>query len=280
MVDQLLQSINVEAVAGFSAGFVTTAALYPLDVIKVRFQSGIQKEGTLASLLYLRYKHSRFELYRGFLTGLTGSSLSWCQYFFLYSSLKSALQTQQNVERLSPFYHLSASFAAGCVVQATLCPLWVVKVNQQLGIFDSFWGGIRTLHRSEGVSGLYRGIVPGLWSCMHGAVQFAVYEELRSFHGEPPSVVNTLLATVASKTAATLITSPIEVIKTRMRMASTRNFGLVQSIRAVWNEAGIVGFYRGMVPALLRLMPAQCLMFITYEGVKARLDQLTHNRAS
>ena len=266
---------NVEAAAGFTAGFVTTAALYPLDVIKVRFQSGIQRAGTFQSLVDLAKPSTRGQLYRGFLTGLTGASLSWCQYFWLYSSIKQRMQAQYHLDRLSPAHHLVASFVSGCIVQATLCPLWVVKVNQQVGIFPSFFSGLRTLYASEGVRGFYRGLVPGIWSCMHGAVQFAVYEEVKSalsVPGLPPSVINTLAATFVSKTVATLVTSPIEVVKVRTRLASAGNSaGVFETVTGILKSEGVSGFYRGVVPALVRLLPAQFLMFSTYEGVKAKL---------
>ena len=246
---------------------------YPLDVIKVRLQSGTSKESTLESLLSLRNTESRRLLYRGFWVGLTGSSLAWCQYFYLYGQLKNDFKERFQRDKLSPIHHLSASFITGCIVQASLCPLWVVKVNQQLGIYPSFFKGFESLANSEGVKGLYRGLVPGLWSCMHGAVQFAVYEELQAMsHPDRSSTLHTLLSTIVSKVSATIVTSPIEVLKVRRRMASTSaDKSIFRTLRELWSEGGISVFYRGVFPALLRVLPAQCLMFLTFENVKGYL---------
>ena len=247
---------------------------YPLDVIKVRLQSGTSTQGTLESLLSIRQAESRRMLYRGFWVGLTGSSLAWCQYFYLYGQLKQELKHTLHREKLSPIHHLSASFLTGCIVQASLCPLWVVKVNQQLGTYPSFATGFMSLLKSEGAKGLYRGLVPGLWSCLHGAVQFAVYEEIQYLSPTAqPSNLHTLLATITSKISATIVTSPIEVLKVRKRMVSTSaDQSLLSTARGLWSEGGLPIFYRGVAPALVRVLPAQCLMFLTFENVKAFLS--------
>ena len=237
-------------------------------------QSGTTKESTFESILSLSQAESRKRLYRGFWVGLTGSSLAWCQYFYIYGHMKNHLKTTLKRDKLSPIHHLSASLLTGCIVQTTLCPLWVVKVNQQLGTYPSFVAGFRALFESEGLKGLYRGLVPGLWSCLHGAVQFAVYEEIQSLSPTPqPSNLHTLLATITSKLSATVVTSPIEVLKVRRRMVSTSSEqSVLSTARGLWSEGGLPMFYRGVAPALVRVLPAQCLMFLTFENVKAFLN--------
>jgi solute carrier family 25 folate transporter 32 len=262
-----LSPISSEAIAGFAAGFVTTATLYPLDVLKVKFQAGQLRSGFWRGLT----TSGRRELYRGFLTGLASSSLSWCQYFYLYAYVKDFFRQSLQVDRLNPAQTMFASFLTGCAVQATLCPVWVVKVNLQLAVFSSFFQGISVLWTKEGVKGLYRGLVPGLWSCLHAAVQFAVYEEAQERLNVNRDASLTLLSTVLSKTTATLATSPLEVIKTRVRNANSGERSFWGAAKQVHAEQGLVGFYRGMAPALARILPAQCLMFLTYEQTKKLL---------
>lgn len=227
--------------------------------------------------------------------------------------------------RLRPWHHMSCSFASGVVVQLTLSPLWVVKNNQQLGTYTSFFTGARKLWRSEGLRGFYRGITPGVLSAAQGGIQFLVYEEMRRLalavqvkgqgagsrdkqrarHGLgllPVPV--TMGITVLSKTAALLATSPLEVIKIRMRhVKSGEGYATVaEAASTIWNKEGVFGFYKGLGTNLIRLMPSQyvsaalllamfasaraapnltqtlpllpnyrCITFVVYESVKEAL---------
>lgn len=239
----------------------------------MKFQAGHLKTGFWQGLGGLLTKSGRVELYRGFLTGLSSSSLAWCQYFYIYAFVKDAMRNHLKVDRLNPIQHLSASFFTGCLVQATLCPVWVVKLNIQLGIYPGFFRGLSGLWGAERLSGLYRGLIPGFWGCLHAAVQFSVYEEMQARLNSERNPGLTLLATFVSKTAATVATSPLEVIKTRVRVATSKERGFFGAARLVFHEQGLVGFYRGTLPALVRIMPAQALMFLTYEQTKKLLNQ-------
>uniref|UniRef100_A0A672KFF2 Solute carrier family 25 member 32b n=1 Tax=Sinocyclocheilus grahami TaxID=75366 RepID=A0A672KFF2_SINGR len=72
----------------------------------------------------------------------------------------------------------------------TLCltnPIWVTKTRlvlqysadpskkQYKGMMDA----LVKIFRHEGIAGLYRGFVPGLFGTSHGALQFMAYEELK-----------------------------------------------------------------------------------------------------
>jgi solute carrier family 25 folate transporter 32 len=158
-------------------------------------------------------------------------------------------------------------------VQTLLCPLWVVKLNQQLGYVEGFWQGVGNLWNKEGMRGLYRGLVPGYWSSVHLAIQLVLYEELRGVKYFDSSLVgDTIIATVLSKSAATVLTSPIEVIKTRLRSSKV---DLAQNIRSIsveiFKREGMRGFYKGVGTALIRILPGQCLTFVTFETVKRML---------
>ena len=39
-------------------------------------------------------------------------------------------------------------------------------------------------------------------------------------------------------------------------------------VRKLWVEEGVKGFYRGMVPGVIRVLPATWVTFLVYENVK------------
>jgi hypothetical protein len=186
--------------------------------------------------------------------------------------MKGFLKRTLEVDTLQAHHHLLSSLVTGTLVQLTLSPVWVVKVNQQLQIFTSFSQGCRGIYDSGGFKSFYRGIVPSIGSSFHGAVQFAFYEEFKVIFA-PWQETGTVIATILSKTAATVTTSPIEVVKVRMRMVSSEpSLNVLGVVRKIHRLEGLSGFYRGMVPALARIMPSQVLMFSTYEYVKKILQ--------
>ena len=83
--------------------------------------------------------------------------------------------------------------------------------------------------------GLYRGVGPALLLTSHGAVQFAVYEELRRIEvpaGLAP--VWHLAIGAASKGVATTVTYPYQVIKSRIQARGSRYRGVVDCAMDTW----------------------------------------------
>ena len=264
--------LKIHAVAGFAAGFVSSSVLYPLEVVKSRFQVGTHGKFSYVSTmnaLKTMYSLNGFrELYRGFPAGLVGSSLSWGMYFYLYNHWKVGISELRGNSVSGPLDHWVSSVFSSIVVQTLLCPLWVIKLNQQLGQSrGGFWSTGSHLYQTEGYRGMYRGLIPGYWTCSHLAVQFVLYEQLSSFLGT--GVTSTIFSTLVSKSIATVLTSPIEVVKVRLRSSKVSVAESIRSISvSIWRAEGLLGFYRGVGPALIRILPAQCLTFVTYEWVK------------
>jgi solute carrier family 25 folate transporter 32 len=40
------------------------------------------------------------------------------------------------------------------------------------------------IYRAEGVRGLYKGFVPGMFGVSHGALQFMTYEEMKNYYNQ------------------------------------------------------------------------------------------------
>lgn len=86
-------------------------------------------------------------------------------------------------------------------------PIWVVKTRLCLsntasvpmymrysGLFD----GLKKLYCHEGLRGLYRGFIPGLWGTSHGAIQFMLYEEFKKAYADYKSnSIDTKLVIIA-----------------------------------------------------------------------------------
>ena len=197
-------------VAGLSGGFISTVALYPLDLIKVRLQvnedarsNTLAKSQRLSSLQAFRVvvRHEGLMgLYQGLIPAVIGSAVSWGGYFFVYEGLKREYaQFSPRADASSKTLTSLENFSLACLAGASMVlltnPVWLIKTRMQLQMthaakehnmkapYSGLLDAGRTIVREEGFWALYKGAGPALLLVSHGGVQFVVYEFLkRRFH--------------------------------------------------------------------------------------------------
>lgn len=64
----------------------------------------------------------------------------------------------------------------------------------------------------------------------------------------------------------------LKVVRTRLRQAPMQSgqlkyTGIVQCVRLVFKEEGMVALYGGLVPHMLRVVPSAAIMFGSYEFI-------------
>eukprot|EP00536_Pseudo-nitzschia_multiseries_P012406 jgi/Psemu1/260561/estExt_Genewise1Plus.C_4730012 len=222
---------------------------------------------------------------------------------------------EQKAVTLDSWENFVVGTASGAVMVFVTNPIWLIKLRLQLQMkrtsehlhaknvtrYDGFSDAFRKIFRSEGIVGLYKGTGPALLLTSHGGVQFVVYEFLRKhFHyakaqrsTESSSVVKRfedslgyLTMGAISKMAASTITYPMQVVKSRIQQPSSsieltntgdvrvvrRNYtGLVSTMQKMWRHEGITGFFKGAIPNAVRVAPNAAVTFLVYESV---LDML------
>ncbi len=236
-------------------------------------------------------------LYRGLAPNLLGSGTSWAAFFFCKARVEGAVRRATGHVRLTPADSFVASGLAGACVQVLLNPLWVLKTRMLAsdrgarGAYPGMVAGARRVLREEGVRGFYRGLAAGLLGVSHGAVQFGVYDPLVGWlrrrraaergpagagtDGRPAALLSntdTLLVASVAKLVAGAATYPYQVVRSRLQNydADARyGRGMAGVSRQLWREDGLRGFYRGLVPSVIRVMPATWVTFLVYENMKA-----------
>ncbi|KAK8663960.1 hypothetical protein V6N13_083765 [Hibiscus sabdariffa] len=295
------------ATAGAVAGFATVAAMYPLDIVRTRFQVNdgrVTNFPTYKNTAHAIFTISRLEglkgLYAGFLPAVLGSTVSWGLYFF-YGRAKQRYSKNKE-EKLSSGLHLASAAEAGALVSLCTNPIWLIKTRLQLqnplnqnrrytGIYDA----LRTILREEGWTALYKGLGPGLLMVSHGAIQFTTYEKLRwvmvdykakkQKSESASNLLNSFDYAVlggSSKIAAILITYPFQVIRTRTQQRPSdegipRYMNSWHVVKETARFEGLRGFYKGITPNLLKNVPASSITFIVYENVLKFLKPIRKN---
>jgi solute carrier family 25 (mitochondrial folate transporter), member 32 len=258
-----------EALAGFTAGFVSTISLHPLDLLKTKLQVNESSMKSLGPTIRSISSQGVKGFYAGMSPNLLGATASWGIYFFWYSLLKDSYSTTQ---RLQPHQHLLASGLAGALTSLVTNPIWVVKTRmftqpQTTNRYRNVFDGLHKLWKQEGVKGYYKGIVPALFGVSHGAIQFMVYEQLKLLvDGKGTGEYIAMACT--SKVVATVCTYPYQVVKSRMQtnqeLLKGRYDSVTKTILSIYrNEKR--GFYKGMGVNLIRVLPGTCITFAVYE---------------
>ncbi|KAH6840841.1 mitochondrial carrier domain-containing protein [Chaetomium sp. MPI-CAGE-AT-0009] len=249
-------------------------------------------------------------LYRGLTPNLLGNATSWASFFFFKSRLERAIahlrplppgttttnptttptnpsnsklhQTPAQIkQRLTPADFFAASLGAGALTQLLTNPIWVLKTRMlssdraAAGAYPSMWAGAARLLREEGPRGFYRGLGVGMLAVSHGAVQFAVYDPARRFYGAVSNEATVVLST-ASKLVAGAATYPLQVLRSRLQQHDAEaqfGRGISGVVRKLWREEGVRGFYRGVMPGVVRVLPATWVTFLVYENVKYYLPR-------
>lgn len=254
-----------------SAGAISTLCLHPLDLIKIRHHLGLPSPITPYSIIL---NHGPRALYRGLSANLIGGATAWGLYFWLYEKGKRSIFNLTDGGMLGNF---GAAGVAGTVSMIITNPIWVVKTRMCQNI-DSPFGlkdTIRAIYynqtpkfkvtlinnNSGSVRYFYRGIVPGVFGVVQGALQMSFYERIKR-ELQPQNASGYILASATSKVLAILLTYPYQVVRSRMQ-ADTSNT-LPSILRGVVKERA---YYRGIIPATIRVLPGTAITFLCYETI-------------
>ncbi|XP_015272466.1 PREDICTED: mitochondrial folate transporter/carrier [Gekko japonicus] len=281
-------------VAGLSGGVISTLVLHPLDLVKIRFavSDGLElrpKYNGILHCLSTVWKHEGLRgLYQGVTPNMWGAGASWGLYFFFYNAIK-AYKTEDRQESLGASEHLVSAAEAGAITLCITNPIWVTKTRLVLqydaGIdpskrqYKGMVDALIKIYKCEGIRGLYKGFVPGLFGTSHGALQFMAYEEFKSKynkHWDRPSdsklsTLEYIAMAALSKMFAVSATYPYQVVRARLQDQHNRYLGVVDVMHRTWRKEGVHGFYKGIVPNVLRVTPACCITFVVYEKVSQLL---------
>jgi len=109
----------------------------------------------------------------------------------------------------------------------------------------------------------------------HGAIQFMVYEDFKkkyqNYYSLPSDSkfgnLEYLTFAALSKLVAAGTTYPYQVIRARLQDPAIAYYGSRDCLKKTYTGEGVQGFYKGLAPNLLRVVPATMITFLVYENV-------------
>ncbi|XP_034996845.1 solute carrier family 25 member 36-A isoform X2 [Zootoca vivipara] len=269
----------------------SSLAVRPLCLPAVQMQGvsgalirpGLPSVGALQLLRTILEKEGIRSLFRGLGPNLVGVAPSRAIYFAAYSGAKEKLNMVFAPE--SKKVHMLSAACAGVTASTLTNPIWLVKTRMQLEARakdERRTSGLQCamrIYHTEGLRGFYRGITASYAGVSETIIHFVIYEALkqrlrehRSFLTPTPifspssqDFLGLMAAAAVSKTCASCIAYPHEVIRTRLREEGSRYRSLVQTLQLVVREEGPAALYRGLLTHLTRQIPNAAIVMVTYE---------------
>ncbi|RKP02509.1 hypothetical protein CXG81DRAFT_29504 [Caulochytrium protostelioides] len=271
----------VHAVAGAGGGIVSMALTYPLITVSTRTQvdKSAQKASQVKTFQRILAEEGVTGFYSGIKSALFGIAVTQGVFYYFYEMAKAGFVDQ--IDRpLTVGQNMISGALAGTATAVMTNPIWVVNLRQTVrrqsmesGTLDpqalSTRATIELILKEDGVRGFWQGIVPALLLVVNPIIQFTIFERLKTAMEKRYKVLSGLqffLLGAVSKLAATSITYPYIVIKSRSQLrkskdASQRYNGVVDGLLKIIKHEGVLGLYKGIESKLVQSVLSSALTF-------------------
>ncbi|RDX94560.1 Mitochondrial substrate carrier family protein B, partial [Mucuna pruriens] len=214
--------------------------------------------------------------------------------FYAYERYKNLLhlllgENRRGNTSVDLFVHFVGGGLSGVTAATATYPLDLVRTRLAAQRSSMYYRGIshafNTICREEGFLGLYKGLGATLLGVGPSiAISFSVYEGLRSFWKSRRPDDSTIMVSLAcgslSGVASSTATFPLDLVRRRMQLegaggrARVYNTSLFGTFRHIFQNEGVRGLYRGILPEYYKVVPSVGIVFMTYETLKMLLSNI------
>eukprot|EP00475_Leptophrys_vorax_P020571 TRINITY_DN2816_c0_g1_i1.p1 TRINITY_DN2816_c0_g1~~TRINITY_DN2816_c0_g1_i1.p1 ORF type:complete len:272 (-),score=79.17 TRINITY_DN2816_c0_g1_i1:137-952(-) len=257
--------------SGAASGVVSTIVTAPLELVKTVFQSQSANNTTkvnLRSCLQQQFRQSGVKgCFRGLAPTLVGIVPHNACFFFMYDSLRDSCKQYGHNDLTAS---VEAAMVAGSVANVVTNPAWVIKtkMSTQPEVYPTMLTSAKKIYKS-GPRVFMSGVGASILGVSHVAVQFPVYEYLKSLNGDQTGLMGVTAASFGSKLLACGATYPLDVIRAQMQYnGETGAQAALRRTSNIWAQAGLQGFYRGFNVNMMKSVPATVITLSMYEIFK------------
>lgn len=275
-------SVYASIVTGCVAGGIECVSVWPMEYIKTQLQ--LQKKlsvgqapafkGILSGLVYTVKTTGFFSLYNGLGVTLVGSIPKAGIRFGGNAYCKKLLSAKNNGGKLSMADQFMAGMGAGTIEAIfAVTPMETIKtklIQKNLNLVE----GVKVIVKEEGLGGLYQGVFATILkqSSNQGLrfMFFNTYKDFMTVGGKDElSPLSALLGGMAAGCFSTLGNNPFDVVKTQMQGSDANLYkGTADCFVQIMRNEGPLGFYKGCIARMARVVPGQGIIFLSFETVQ------------
>ncbi|XP_065201738.1 probable mitochondrial glutathione transporter SLC25A40 isoform X2 [Planococcus citri] len=220
-------------------------------------------------------------------------------YFVTYEQLRSRLKNFANryeIQKSSQNLNLQVlpqplwvPLVAGCTARiwsvAIVSPLELIRTKMQSEKLNYLQTNeaVRSLIHYHGIGGLWKGMLPTLLRDVpFSGIYWVTYEKIKSYTNQDGSsfVFSFIGGSISGAIAAT-VTTPFDVVKTLYQInfidkeiMTGHSPTVLMTLKRIYETNGLPGLFSGIVPRLIKIVPACAIMVASFEFGK----NYFHNR--
>ncbi|KAJ2055509.1 hypothetical protein GGI08_004109, partial [Coemansia sp. S2] len=250
------------ALAGAGGGIISMAVTYPLITVNTRLQVQRKKDstsyaGNMDALRKILSTEGIAGLFSGLESALFGAAVTNGVYYYFFEAVKAAFERASKRKNMSTVESMVSGAVAGAMTCIITNPIWVVNTRltvKQKNLDNEQEETPTTVQafaeiiKEDGVLALWQGIIPALILVINPIIQYTAFEQLKNKveRFRKLGSLDFFVLGAISKLAATSITYPYILLKSRMQLKQSKNEGerydsLVDGLRKVIAQEGIAG---------------------------------------
>ncbi|KAL1210349.1 Adenine nucleotide transporter BT1, chloroplastic/mitochondrial [Cardamine amara subsp. amara] len=267
--------------SGAVAGAVSRTVVAPLETIRTHLMVGSGGNSSTEVFTDIMKHEGWTGLFRGNLVNVIRVAPARAVELFVFETVNKKLTPEHGEQSKIP---IPASLLAGACagVSQTLLtyPLELVKTRLtiQRGVYKGIFDAFLKIIREEGPTELYRGLAPSLIGVVpYAATNYFAYDSLRNAYRsfskqEKIGNIETLLIGSLAGALSSTATFPLEVARKHMQVGAVSGRvvykNMLHALVTILEHEGILGWYKGLGPSCLKLVPAAGISFMCYEACK------------
>lgn len=246
-------------------------------------------------------------------------------YFTGYDILRSSKRSPINRYVADGYAPLMAGSIARVAAASVISPIEMFRTRMQaapsgtsgVGVFKETLVGVRKLVHAQGYTSLWRGLTLTMWRDVpFSGIYWWGYEAgrnrlrdlrypsmeqehalsaMRKDENHTATFVDSFVAGAVSGAAASIVTTPFDVGKTRRQVTGRDDQHVSKADKGalrpeersmprflyhIWKEEGAAGLFRGWAARCLKVAPACAIMISSYEIGKKMAKNMNERRAS
>eukprot|EP01129_Flabellula_baltica_P006097 TRINITY_DN2252_c0_g1_i2.p1 TRINITY_DN2252_c0_g1~~TRINITY_DN2252_c0_g1_i2.p1 ORF type:complete len:294 (+),score=60.41 TRINITY_DN2252_c0_g1_i2:45-926(+) len=275
------------------SGMMATCIVQPLDLVKTRMQisgeSGKVKQGAVESILKIVKEEGVRKMYKGLSAGLFRQATYTTTRLGAFQFLQEKFRKGDSDIKL--WKNLLLGAVAGGIGAVVGTPAEVALIRMTADgsrppelrrNYRNVFHALSSMIQSEGLLTLWRGVTPTvIRAAVLNCAQLGGYSAIKQFmlkNGFENTVSTHFLGSMLAGLLSTAVSIPVDITKTRLQNMNPGQYsGVVDCVRKIVANEGVLSLWRGFTPYYFRLGPHTVFTFIFLEQINSFTNKLISN---